>query len=261
MNFSIYFYLSRLAYWLFFNQLIIILIIFLVSYFLLIYDYKKLSRILTKFSIIYLIFMALLPTGYSVLYMLERESYSIKDLPSDLDGVLVLSGSENINKTIDYDHIYSLGSTNRIIESLRLQNHIPKIKIIFSGGTIKSSKEPPSTFVAEKFYSELSNNFDKIIFESDSTNTYENITNSYKIVKPKEDDKWVLLTSAFHMKRAKETASTLGWEMIAYPVDFKTHESIFDYMLNFNIIKNIELFQIASHEIVGILIYKLLDKA
>ena len=58
-----------------------------------------------------------------------------------------------------------------------------------------------------------------------------------------------------------ETASNLGWEMIAYPVDFKTHESIFDYTLNFNIIKNIELFQIASHEIVGILIYKLLDKA
>ena len=41
-----------------------------------------------------------------------------------------------------------------------------------------------------------------IIFEDRSRNTHENIIFSRKIVNPKINEKWIIVTSAFHMNRS-----------------------------------------------------------
>ena len=101
----------------------------------------------------------------------------------------------------------------------------------------------------------------KIIFESQSTNTYENIKNSIKLISPKGSEKWILITSAFHMQRSINTAAKFQWELTPYPVDFKLSKDLFSEIKKFNILNNIKYFQIASHEIIGILIYKIMGRS
>jgi|TARA_B100001964_G_C13668020_1_gene352047 hypothetical protein len=59
------------------------------------------------------------------------------------------------------------------------------------------------------------------------------------------------------MKRTLIVAKKLEWNLIPYPVDFKTSDNIkFLYYLNFGL--NLKNFKIASHEYLGIFAYNYL---
>ena len=58
--------------------------------------------------------------------------------------------------------------------------------------------------------------------EDRSRNTAENAVQAAKLLQPKPGQKWILITSAFHMPRAKALFEAQGFEILARPVDFKT---------------------------------------
>ena len=66
----------------------------------------------------------------------------------------------------------------------------------------------------------------RIIFENTSRNTYENILFSKDIVNPTKNENWLLITSAFHMKRAILVGKRHEWNFIPYAVDFKTSKKL-----------------------------------
>ena len=101
----------------------------------------------------------------------------------------------------------------------------------------------------------------KVLFESKSNNTYENILFSKKIINPKKNEKWLLITSAFHMSRAMNIAEKLEWEFIPYPVDFRVGRDKIKFVPNFTkILQNFNTFNLASHEIVGLISYYYLGR-
>lgn len=70
-----------------------------------------------------------------------------------------------------------------------------------------------------------------IIEEPDSLNTYENGVNVQKILNQKNIDQILLVTSAFHMSRARRIFEKLGIQVIPAPTDFsitKATHSNFD---------------------------------
>lgn len=253
-----YFFFSRLTYWILHNQISIILIL---TVFYLINQNKKIRFYLKRFLLFYILIIAILPTGKLMLYYLEsRQPHNITKF-DDVDGILVLSGMENIQMTEEYDQFYLAGSGSRIIESIRLHKKYPNAKLIFSGGSGNYFSKDVNSSVSQKFYNEFLLDTKKIIFESQSTNTYENIKNSIKLISPKGSEKWILITSAFHMQRSINTAAKFQWELTPYPVDFKLSKDLFSEIKKFNILNNIKYFQIASHEIIGILIYKIMGRS
>ena len=94
----------------------------------------------------------------------------------------------------------------------------------------------------------------RIIFENSSRNTYENILFTKKIVNPTRNEKWLLITSASHMKRAILVGEKHNWNFIPYAVDFKTTKKI-KFKLSFNFLSNLNSFQQASHEWLGLISY------
>ena len=114
-----YFFISRIVNYFFYNQVILLIILLIICF--LLYRYQRPYRWLKVFIFIYFTILALIPTGTILLYSLEKDfhNYNLPNLK--IDGILVLSGREAINKTSDYGHIYSESSTYRILESLRIQ--------------------------------------------------------------------------------------------------------------------------------------------
>ena len=76
---------------------------------------------------------------------------------------------------------------------------------------------------AKKLFEELGLPIERVEFEEQARNTYENGVFTHLLVEPKGGERWVLVTSAFHMPRAVGVWRKLGWEIIPYPVDYRVN--------------------------------------
>ena len=103
-------------------------------------------------------------------------------------------------------------------------------------------------------------NTNNIYFEYKSRNTYENILYSKKIINPKKNEKWIIITSSFHMLRAMKVSDKLEWSLIPYPVDYRTANNFSGFRFSFNLLNNINNFDLAMHEYVGLVSYYLLGR-
>jgi len=99
-----------------------------------------------------------------------------------------------------------------------------------------------------------------IIVDLEAVNTYENAVNSAKILNEKfPSQKYLLITSAFHMKRSILCLEKQDVIFDPFPTDYYTGRST----LNFDGMfipkaESIQRWQKISKEIVGIIMYKLM---
>lgn len=63
---------------------------------------------------------------------------------------------------------------------------------------------------------------DDILVDRTARNTMENAVNAKKIAAPKPGERWLLVTSAFHMPRAIGLFRAAGFPVEAYPVEWLT---------------------------------------
>jgi uncharacterized SAM-binding protein YcdF (DUF218 family) len=62
----------------------------------------------------------------------------------------------------------------------------------------------------------------RLALEDRSRNTVENALFSKDIAKPKPGERWLLVTSGYHMPRAVGTFRQAGFHVEAHPVDYRT---------------------------------------
>lgn len=255
-----YFYFSRFVNYFLHNQLLLISLILLIALFLFIISRKEMSKKVLILATVYFVIIAIIPTGKILMFFLEREILGENYKFEHLDGIIVLSGNEDIDKSQHYNQLYTSGTTYRLIESIKLSKKFPKAQIVFSGGSGSIFSKKLSTQVAENFFELFSYDINSIIFESNSSNTYENLIFTKKIVNPKINENWVLVTSAFHMRRALGVSNQLGLQLTPYPVDYRLSKNLFSEFFKFNLMENISIFQVASREVLGLFTYRLLKR-
>ncbi len=246
--------------WVFINPFNLLLFFFLIGLiFLLIKKYKiALFILLINFFIIFTI--SFFPIGKYLTYLLEKDYHAKIELPKKIDGIMILGGATNAKLANEYNQINVNDASERLIESLRLINKFNEAKIVFSGGSGSINKTNYShAQIAKNFYEIAKIDTTNIIFEDKSRNTFENILFTSKIVKPKSNEKWILITSAFHMKRAIFIAEKINWKFIPYAVDFKTGKKI-SLKPNLNLYNNFSAFQKISHEWIGLTAYFLMGR-
>ena len=240
---------------------------FLIIFFLLYFFFKKikyeiLSKIFLLFIFVLFIVIAILPTGKYLLVKLETKHPHIISLPEHVDGILILGGPSDSSLTRRYNQVSFNAHGERLTESIKLFKKYKSARIIFTGGSgIYTDFNNSHAYVAKKFFDEMNISSNNITYEFKSRNTYENFTNSIIIAKPKNNEIWLLVTSAFHMPRANNIAKKLNWNFIPYPVDFQTIGKSTKYKINiFKILENINMFNFATHEWVGLISYYILDR-
>ncbi|MBY0281977.1 MAG: YdcF family protein [Alphaproteobacteria bacterium] len=160
------------------------------------------------FSVIYFS-----PFSRTMLYHLEHRFPQIQAIPSDAKGLILLGGSFSLLESqVGGRPIYNLAG-GRVIEFISLARRYPNLPILFTGTSVEVE-------LTKKLFDEMGIESNRVTWENESTNTIGNAYNSYKLVKPKPDDKWVLVTSAFHIPRSVGLFRGAGWNVIAYPVDY-----------------------------------------
>ena len=167
-----------------------------------------------------LLAVTLFPVGEWLLYPLEAPFLVAPVLPKQIDGVIVLTGAKIVTFSGTGKQVEATHASTRDIAFLALAKRYPTAKLVVTGGSsYVLDQEQRAADVAKVVYKENGLDVSRVIFERESRNTFENAVHSKQIVKPHRSEKWLLITSAFHMSRSVGIFCKMGWPVIPYPVD------------------------------------------
>lgn len=172
-------------------------------------------------------------------------------------GLVVLGGSTEASYVVTA-HTQPLlnDSAERMTAPLAMLRRNPHLRMIYTGGgTAKGPGFISEAQRAKIFYDSMGLTGDKVVYESASRTTHENATLTAQLPGVDITQRWLLVTSAWHMPRSMATFSKAGWNVTAYPVDFRTGATTpwTEYSLG-TALRN---WQMALHERMGWLAYRL----
>lgn len=162
------------------------------------------------------------PLGYLLLYPLEQRFPAWDASHGAPDGIVVLGGSIYADVSTAHDVVVVGGAADRIIASAALAHRYPNSRILFTGGSghLISNDAREADYAASLFES-LGISRERLIMERRSRNTQENAEFSRAIAAPKDGERWLLVTSAYHMPRSIGLFRKAGFAVEAYPVDWR----------------------------------------
>jgi len=80
------------------------------------------------------------------------------------------------------------------------------------------------------------------------------------MAQPQDGETWLLVTSAFHMPRSVGVFRQAGFEVVPYPVDFRTIGDSGPLPGFSTISDGLRRFDVAMREFVGLVAYRLTDR-
>lgn len=252
-------FISKLGWWLFAPANLVLLAL-LAGTALLWTRWRGAGRLMITFLAGASFLIAVLPLSDWAVAPLENRFQAPQRMPARITGIITLGGVVNANLTMKRGQVALLSGAERLTEFVTLARQYPEARLVFSGGTgsllTPELKEAP---VARRFLDSLGFDVNRINFEDQSRNTYENALLTRQLVKPKPGDRWVLMTSALHMPRSVGVFRAAGWDVIPYPVDYLTTGER-RFALRFDFQNGINVLRVAAREWTGLVAYRLLGR-
>jgi uncharacterized SAM-binding protein YcdF (DUF218 family) len=250
----LFFYLSKI-FWFFaqpLNFAIFLLAAGLVASF---FGRRRLFRIATFASLMILALATWTSLGSLMLNPLE-ERFQRPAQPARVDGIIVLGGGfEGAINLVRGGYVLNSGG-DRMVETAILARRYPDAKVVISGGTgtlVLEGEGDADT--APRLLEALGVARDRLILENRSRNTYENALFSKEMVTPKPGETWLLVTSAFHMPRSMALFAKAGFDVAAWPVDYRTSGEEGVGLFTDNPADSLQNTTMAMREWIGLLAY------
>lgn len=140
-----------------------------------------------------------------------------------IDGIVVLGGGELANVAAARGVHGLVDAGERITEAAALARKYPAAKVVYSGGVTEILRRPVNIADAGgAMLRDLGVSDDRLILERAARNTWENARLTRDLVQPKPGERWVVITSAWHMPRAIGNFRKAGFEVEPWPVDYRT---------------------------------------
>jgi uncharacterized SAM-binding protein YcdF (DUF218 family) len=187
--------------------------------------FASLGRKLLIASVALLAICGFSPLGKLLLYPLESRFPSWDAAQGAPDGIIVLGGSIDADLSLTHGATVVRSAADRIIAAAALALRYPNARVIFSGGNpnLVSNDAREADFAGAIFES-LGTSKARLIMERRSRNTQENAEFSKALASPKRGERWLLVTSAFHMPRSIGVFRKAGFNVEPYPVDWRVGE-------------------------------------
>jgi uncharacterized SAM-binding protein YcdF (DUF218 family) len=188
------------------------------------------------------------------------------EVPLDADlsgyaGVVILGGALDAGYIAQARQQPVLnGGAERMTMAVALIQRQPHLQVVFTGGEGRLfANGPTEAQRAAVFFASLGIAPERVVLEDQSRNTFENALFSAKLSGVDVTRPWLLLTSAWHMPRSMATFQQAGWNVTAYPVDYRTgsHTPLTAYSLR----EGISRWELLLHEWVGLVAYRLAGRA
>jgi uncharacterized SAM-binding protein YcdF (DUF218 family) len=176
-------------------------------------------------------------------------------------GVVVLGGALEPSYVWEGRSQVALSSgAERMVVPLALLRQNPALQLLFTGGEGALLGQGLSEAArAQIFYKTFGLPPERLLLEDRSRTTYENAVLSARMAGVDPTQPWLLVTSAWHMRRALATFEKAGWNVTPYAVDFSTgsHTPWTEYSL----VRGSRKWAMLLHELVGLLAYRLAGQA
>jgi len=190
-----------------------------------------------------------------VMRLWEKPPVKIDAKKNHYTYVIVLGGVMSYYDTKNHQIGFNR-SVDRLMQGIKILNQNIADTLIFTGGdgSLLKTIGPEGEYV-KKYLSDIGIDTLRIKIESQSQNTYENAKNT-SLLLHQHQNKILLITSAFHMRRAIACFKKQGFNVDYYPADriAGKRKFIIDHLLIPNI-ETIDRWNTLIHEWVGYVIY------
>jgi uncharacterized SAM-binding protein YcdF (DUF218 family) len=222
---------------------------------------RRLALLFPALALLTLVVSAWTSTGSVLLEPLEDRFARPTVPPEDVKGIIVLGGffEGGINLV---RHGYELNnSADRIVEAAILARRYEGAEIVVTGGNGSLMLDGEGDAVtAPRLLEALGIARGRLRLETRSRNTYENAVFTRDLVKPQPGEKWLLVTSAFHMPRSMALFRKAGFDVVAWPADYRTAGDERLSLARDNAIDCLQNMTLAIREWVGLVAYRLSGK-
>ncbi|MGF1651261.1 MAG: YdcF family protein [Hyphomicrobiaceae bacterium] len=246
--------------------------------------YRRAALRLTVTGFLALVVLGYGPVGVVMLSPLEERFAPPVPAPSPadrlasigaIDGIILLGGFEDGRISRTRGQVATFDAGERLIETARLGHLIEGVPIIFSGGVggLVNSYEPAGDAVVA-FLRDIGLPDTRLFHEGQSRNTFENavetraLIETLALVERRETGsgasvpgRWLLITTSWHMPRSVGTFRKAGFEVVAWPVDFRTAGEADASRLGNGIHEGLERVDLAAKEWIGLLAYWLTGRS
>jgi len=196
-------------------------------------------------AVVLIVAVTLLPLAGWLMKPLETR-FPIPAAFDRVDGIVVLAGGElfTLSETYGQPQLGAMG--DRLTTFLMLAARYPEARLVHSGSTTDSQ-------VARALILGAGTSPDRVRFEDRSRNTCDSAAATRALMTPAPNERWLLVTSAFHLPRAVACFRAAGWQVVPYPADFQRGAN--PWSLEF--VGNLSDLDLAAHEWLGLVYYRL----
>ena len=185
---------------------------------------------------------------------------SAQDVQSS-HGVVVLGGALESSHVWEGRTQFALNdAAERMIAPLVLMRQKPALQLLFTGGEGDLlDRGMTEAARARVFYESLGLPPDSLLVEDKSRTTFENAVLSARVPGVDPTKPWLLVTSAWHMRRSLATFQKAGWNVTPYAVDFSTGSRT--PLTAYSLVRSSRKWALLLHEYLGLLAYQMAGQA
>ena len=224
--------------------------------------FARAGRRLAFASLVVLAILGLSPVGNALILPLEQRFPPWDAARGAPDGIIVLGGAITPEISSARDDVALNEAAERMTVVSELARRYPDARILFTGGrgTLLPGPRAETEF-ALRLFERFGIARSRILLEDRSRNTIENAIFSKSLAAPKPAERWLLVTSAFHLPRAIGVFRKAGFEVEPYPVDWRTRGPQDAWRPFATVGEGLRRTDIAVREWVGLSVYWLIGKS
>lgn len=221
------------------------LFLLLIAFVYLMLNSHKKAKVFLFLGLSWFVLLSFQPISNAILSPLENSFKSLIYTPK-VNYILVLGSGHKSDENLSITSQVKMVGINRLVEGIRHYKNLENAKIIVSGFSIDGGDS--HAMMQEKLAISLGVNPNDIIRLDSPKDTKEEAIEAKKIV---NDNEFILVTSASHMKRSVLLFKKEGLNIIASPTNHLAYQDN-AYSAYFSA-KNLRKAEMAIHEYIGLL--------
>lgn len=220
------------------------------------------GRRLVLVAMLGLLLLGWLPLPDRLMHRLETWHAPAGPDVSAYAGVVVLGGAfEGTGLQLGREQPQLNAQAERMTEAVGLALAYPAMPVVFTGGCANAGDGClPEAELARRFFTRMGLPPERVRYESASRTTYENAVFTGQLPGLDKTQRWLLLTSAWHMPRAMAAFQAQGWNVTPWPADFRSRAAQEDWTA-FSLGRGAQQWELLLHECVGLLVYAVSGRA
>ena len=205
--------------WLVLNPANVFLAFLVLGAILLFTSRRALGRWLITGTALTAVTIAFAPLELILLQPLQDRFPPVTMPPDNVYGIVVLGGAVDAQESKRQGRLVLNRRSERVYASIDLARRLPNAKLAYTGGA--GVEGPSEAELVKPLLLKMGISEARIILETNARDTYENAVLTRELVKQDITKVWLLVTSASHMPRAMGAFRRTGWNVVAYPVDYR----------------------------------------